>query len=145
MLVNSLAMHYAYRFQFQSILIERLQDYRNRTEQHETLDEDDSQIHPLEAETDPNDLFPEAIKYFQSKTIWPQNQDSDLNRTLNLEEIISDNDIDEIESLTGCLLIKAVNDCKIYIGCQFVKKCTLALDKLDILYKYQVRTRTSIY
>jgi hypothetical protein len=138
MLVNPCAKHRPNRFQLQSALIERLQDYRKRTEQDETLDEDDTQPHPSEAETDPNGLFPEDIRHFQSKTIWPQNMDPDMHLILNLEDVVSGNDIKEIESLTGCRLVKVLNECKIYIGGHSEKKCSLALGKLDILYKYQV-------
>jgi hypothetical protein len=138
MLVNPCAKHRPNRFQLQSALIERLQDYRKRTGQDETLDEDDTQPHPSEAETDPNGLSPEEIRYFQSKTIWPQNMDPDLTLTLNLEEVVSGNDIKEIETLTGCRLVKVLNERKIYIGGHSKKKCTLALGKLDILHKYQV-------
>jgi len=136
--VNPSAKHRPNRFQLQSALIERLQDYRKRTGQDEMLDEDDTQPHPSEAETDPNDLFPEEIRYFKSKTIWPQNMDPDLTLTLNLEEVVSDNGVKEIETLTGCRLVKVLNERKIYIGGHSEKKCTLALGKLDIIYRYQV-------
>jgi hypothetical protein len=63
--------------------------------------------------------------------------------TLDLDKIASDEDIKELEALTGCRLVKVLNEHNIYIGGDSEKNCDLALGKLDILRKYQVSSPDS--
>jgi hypothetical protein len=91
-------------------------------------DEDDTQPHPAEAGTEPSDLFAEEIKYFQSKTLWPQNTDPDLSLTWNLEEDVPDetNDVpviiiiidlsDLVKPRIIALVIVLVCLCELVIG-----------------------------
>jgi hypothetical protein len=70
--------------------------------------------------------------------IWPQNEDKNLRLTLDLDNILSDKDMQELEALTGCQLVKVLNEHRIYIGGRSEKDSALALSKLDIIRKYRV-------
>ncbi len=70
--------------------------------------------------------------------VWPQNEDKNLRLTLDLDKIVSDEDMEELEALTGCRLVRVLNEHRFYIGGRSEKDSALALSKLDILRKYQV-------
>jgi hypothetical protein len=77
--------------------------------------------------------------------VWFQNEDKDLRLPLELDKILSDEDMEELEALTGCRLVKVLNEHRIYIGGRSEKDCALALSKLDILRKYQVSDTVFMY
>jgi hypothetical protein len=77
--------------------------------------------------------------------VWPQNEDKNPRLNLDLDKIVWDEDMEELEALTGCRLVKVLNDHKIYIGGRSEKDSALALSKLDILRKYQVSDTAFMY
>ncbi|KAE9373238.1 hypothetical protein N431DRAFT_465535 [Stipitochalara longipes BDJ] len=123
---------------FESDLIEGLEDYLKRTGQDDTVGGTQQEL--SEADFKVCDRFPEEIMSFTSKTTWPQIEDPSIVPNLVLDEFASNKNIKELEVLTGCRLIKALNARKIYIGGQSEKNCALAIGKLDILHKYQSMT-----
>jgi hypothetical protein len=105
----------------------------------ETADQEPTKQDPSGAEPDNHtESFPEEIKYFKSRNIWPQNVDLNAKLALDLDKIASDEDIKELEVLTGCRLVKVLNEHNIYIGGNSEGNCNPAFRKLDILRKYQV-------
>ncbi|PMD26780.1 hypothetical protein NA56DRAFT_654562 [Hyaloscypha hepaticicola] len=122
---------------FHSNLIESLDEYRKRTGKDQTEYPKENTQNSSADEGDPGDLFPEQIMNFQSRMVWLQNEDKDLRLTLDLDKVLSDEDMEELEALTGCRLAKVLNEHRIYIGGRSEKDCALALSKLDILRKYK--------
>ena len=70
--------------------------------------------------------------------VWPQNEDENPRLTLDLDKILSDVNMEELEALTGCRLVRVLNEHRIYIGSHSETESALALSKLEILHKYQV-------
>jgi hypothetical protein len=119
-------------------LIESLDVYRKRTRKGETVDQDDTNEDGPAAEDDLTELFPVEIKCLTSTAIWPQSADQNAELTLDVDKLAPDSDILELEALTGCRLVKVLNESKIYIGGDSEKDCALVLGKLDHLRKYRV-------
>jgi len=118
-----------------SDLIESLETWRKGNGYEETpIQEEPRQLaEPATmAAEDPGEIFPEEIRYFKSRVTWSVNVEVDL------DQVASDKDLKELESLTGCQFVKALNEQKIYIGGHLGESCEVAAYKLENLRKYHV-------
>jgi len=56
----------------------------------------------------------------------------------NLDDVVPDNIMKEIGRLTGCKLVKMLNEQKIYVGSDAEELCHRAIHKLNNIRKYSV-------
>jgi hypothetical protein len=118
-----------------SNLIESLETWRKENSYEETsIQEEPRQLAEpaIMAAEDHGEFFPEEIRYFKSRVSWS------VNVGVDLDQVASDEDLKELEWLTGCQFVKILNEHKIYIGGHLGESCEVAAYKLENLCKYHV-------
>lgn len=84
--------------------------------------------------------FPAKIKSHNAKLIWEYKDGR-----ISLDELVSDQTLKTLEELTGCNLVKNLNEGKVYIGHSLEEHCQNAVTKLNNIKKYSVSTPLSSF
>jgi hypothetical protein len=74
--------------------------------------------------------YPDNISPLDHKYVWPS--------PLDLDVVCPGRTLQRLISLTGCLMVKSLNEREIFIGATLEENIHLAISKLDNLVKYGV-------